>query len=272
MCSSLALHAIELSRRVRQHAPLVHQITNFVVMNFTANVTLALGAQPVMAHAAEEVEEMVGLASALVLNIGTLERAWIDAMVLAGVAANRRGIPVVLDPVGAGATRLRTDAARRILAEVDVAVVRGNAGEVLALAGDMGKVRGVDSTADPSAAREIARRLAAARAVIVAVTGPVDVVTDGRTGFEIANGHPLMGRVTGTGCAASAAVGCFLGAAERGDWCLAAASALARFGLAGEVAAAAADGPGSFVPAFLDALAVEEGADLASRLHIAARE
>jgi hydroxyethylthiazole kinase len=141
VCPSLAQAAVERSRRVRQRAPLVHQITNFVVMNFTANVTLALGAQPVMAHAIDEVEEMVTLASALVLNIGTLERAWIDAMVLAGAAANRKGIPVVLDPVGAGATQLRTDAARRILAEVDVAVVRGNAGEILALAGDTGKVR-----------------------------------------------------------------------------------------------------------------------------------
>jgi hydroxyethylthiazole kinase len=269
MRSSLAHAAVELSRHVRQRAPLVHQITNFVVMNFTANVTLALGAQPVMAHAPEEVEEMVGHASALVLNIGTLERAWIEAMVLAGKAANRSGVPVVLDPVGAGATRLRTEAARRILGEVDVAVVRGNAGEIMALSGDSSQVRGVDSTADPSAGRAIACQLARQRGVIVAVTGPVDVVTDGQLGYEIANGHPLMGRVTGTGCAATAAIGCGLGVAQPSERCLAAACALARFGLAGEVAARAADGPGSFVPAFIDALAVVESEDLEQRLRLA---
>jgi hydroxyethylthiazole kinase len=268
MRSSPAHAAIELARLVRGRAPLIHQITNFVVMNFTANVTLALGAQPVMAHAPEEVEEMVGHASALVLNIGTLERAWIEAMVLAGKAANRGGAPVVLDPVGAGATRLRTDAARRILGEVDIAVVRGNAGEILALSGDASQVRGVDSTAEPSAVRAIARELARERAVIVAVTGPIDIVTDGKVSFEIANGHPLMGRVTGTGCAATSAIGCSLGVAQPAERCLAAACALARFGLAGEVAARAADGPGSFVPAFIDALAVAEGDDMESRLRL----
>ena len=122
----------ETLRLVREHRPLIHQITNYVVMNETANATLAIGGQPVMAHAPEEVEEMVALAGALVLNIGTLSAHWVDAMLLAGRAANRAGVPVVLDPVGAGATRYRTEMAKRILDGVDVAVLRGNVGESLA--------------------------------------------------------------------------------------------------------------------------------------------
>src|SRR5438094_3147513 len=132
---------------IRERKPLVHQITNYVVMNETANATLALGALPVMAHAREEVEEMVGLASALVLNIGTLSEQWIEAMLLAGRAAGARGIPVVLDPVGAGATRYRTDTARRILEEVQVTVLRGNQGEIATLVGVDAEVRGVESMA-----------------------------------------------------------------------------------------------------------------------------
>src|SRR5829696_8607545 len=132
-------------QRLREAKPLVHQITNYVVMNETANATLALGALPVMAHAREEVEEMVALAGALVLNIGTLSPHWVDAMLAAGRGANERGVPVVLDPVGAGATRYRTETAKRILGEVDVAVLRGNAGEVATLVGVDAEVRGVES-------------------------------------------------------------------------------------------------------------------------------
>jgi hydroxyethylthiazole kinase len=130
-------------RTLRERKPLVHQITNYVVMNETANATLALGALPVMAHAREEVEEMVALASALVLNIGTLSPAWVEAMLAAGRAATERGIPIVLDPVGAGATSYRTDTARRILDEVGVTVLRGNPGEVATLVGVDAEVRGV---------------------------------------------------------------------------------------------------------------------------------
>src|SRR5947209_11146788 len=132
-------------REVRERKPLVHQITNYVVMNETANATLALGALPVMAHAREEVEEMVAIAGALVLNIGTLSPHWVEAMLLAGRAANERGVPVVLDPVGAGATTYRTETAKRILDEVEVAVLRGNAGEVATLVGIDAEVRGVES-------------------------------------------------------------------------------------------------------------------------------
>src|SRR5690606_30656687 len=132
-------------RRIRAEAPVIHNITNHVVMNTTANALLAIGASPVMAHAPQEVEEMVGIARALVLNIGTLSDAWIEAMILAGRAARQRGIPIVLDPVGAGATSYRTNTARRLLDEVSPTIVRGNASEIRALVSERGATRGVDS-------------------------------------------------------------------------------------------------------------------------------
>src|SRR5947209_1324285 len=162
---------------LRERKPLVHQITNYVVMNETANATLALGALPVMAHAPEEVEEMVGLASALVLNIGTLSEHWVDAMLLAGRAANARGIPVVLDPVGAGATEYRTATARRILDALDVTVLRGNAGEVATLVGAEAEVRGVESISTGLEPAELAREAGRRLGVIASVTGAVDHVS-----------------------------------------------------------------------------------------------
>ena len=207
----------ESLRRLRERKPLVHQITNYVVMNETANATLALGALPVMAHAREEVEEMVGLAGALVLNIGTLSPHWVDAMLRAGRAANERGVPVVLDPVGAGATRYRTETAKRILDEVDVTVLRGNAGEVATLVGVEAEVRGVESIGAGGAGGDLAREAARALGVVASVTGPVDHVSDGDAVVAIANGHPLLASITGTGCMSSAITGCFLavGAARR---------------------------------------------------------
>src|SRR5919109_3604197 len=186
--------------RIREHKPLVHQITNYVVMNETANATLALGALPVMAHAREEVEEMVGLAGALVINIGTLSPDWVDAMLAAGKGANARGTPVVLDPVGAGATSYRTETAKRILDEVDVTVLRGNAGEVATLVGVEAEVRGVESMDVGGDAAEIARAAAKKLGVVASVTGPVDHVSDGEDVLAVANGHELLGAVSGTGC------------------------------------------------------------------------
>ncbi|HPC19885.1 MAG: hydroxyethylthiazole kinase [Kiritimatiellae bacterium] len=237
---------------VRFARPLVHNITNFVVMNFTANVLLAAGASPVMAHAENEVEEMVSLARALVLNIGTLEDAWIAAMVKAGTRAMQLGVPIILDPVGAGATRLRTAAARRILTETQVALVRGNASEILALGGGEAKTRGVDSADSVEAAAERANALARELSVPVAITGTLDFITDGCRTLRVANGHAMMGGVTGTGCGATAIIGAF--AAVDPDPVSAAATALAYYGLAGEQAAAGATGPGSFLIRFLDAL------------------
>jgi len=238
---------------MRERRPLVHQITNYVVMNETANATLAIGALPVMAHAGEEVEEMVRLASSLVINIGTLSEPWVESMLLAGGAATARGIPVVLDPVGAGATAYRTATARRILDVVDVTVLRGNAGEVATLVGAQAEVRGVESIVaglDPAdLAREASRRLG----VVASVTGPVDHVSDGDRVLAVANGVPLLAAVTGTGCMSSALTGCFL-AAKPDEPLEAAAEALAAFGVAAEVAAEGAGGPGTFHARLYDAL------------------
>jgi len=240
-------------RLLRERRPLVHQITNYVVMNETANATLALGALPVMAHAREEVEEMVALAGALVINIGTLSPHWVDAMLAAGRAANAGGVPVVLDPVGAGATRYRTETAKRILTDVDVAVVRGNAGEVATLIGVDAEVRGVESIGAGGDPAELAREAARALAVVASVTGAVDHVSDGERVVRIANGHPLLAAVTGTGCMSTAITGCFLAVA--GSAFDAAAEALVAFGVAGEDAARGAKGPGTFHANLYDALA-----------------
>jgi hydroxyethylthiazole kinase len=238
--------------RIRERKPLVHQITNFVVMNETANATLALGALPVMAHAPQEVEEMASVASALVLNIGTLADDWVEAMLLAGRAANRGNVPIVLDPVGAGATRYRTETAQRLLAELRIAVVRGNSAEIATLAGKEAQIRGVEAVGEaggPELAREAAHELGA----VVAVTGPVDYVSDGQTVCAVENGHELLGTVTGTGCMSTAITGCFLGV-RADDPLTAATEALVAFGVAGEDAAKKANGPGSFHVALYDAL------------------
>jgi hydroxyethylthiazole kinase len=240
-------------RLLREQRPLVHQITNYVVMNETANATLALGARPVMAHAREEVEEMAALAAALVLNIGTLSAPWIESMILAGKAANAAGVPVVLDPVGAGATRFRTETAERILAEIDIAVMRGNAGEIATLTGHAAEVHGVDSVSIGAPPEEIALRAAGLYGCVASVTGPIDHVSDGRESLVVDNGHPLLGVVTGTGCMATAVSACFV-AVERDQPLLAAAEALAAFGVAAEDAAVAVKGPGSFHVALYDAL------------------
>jgi len=239
---------------LRERKPLVHQITNYVVMNETANVTLALGALPVMAHAREEVEEMVGLAGALVLNIGTLSPPWVEAMLAAGKAANAAGVPVVLDPVGAGATSYRTRTARQILDEVDVAVLRGNQGEVATLVGVEAEVRGVESIGVDGEPADLARAAAQHLGVVVSVTGQVDHVSDGKSVLAVANGHELLTTVTGTGCMSSAITGCFL-AVKRDAALEAAAEALAAFGVAAEDAARDARGPGSFHVGLYDALA-----------------
>jgi len=244
--------AADILACLRAARPLIHHITNDVVTNDTANITLHIGAAPVMAVAMEEVEEMVAHAGALVLNIGTLTAERVEVMLAAGRRAAALGVPIVLDPVGAGATAYRTGTAWRLLESLPVAVIRGNAGEIGVLAGTGGAVRGVDSVAAgdaPAAAAALARRTGA----VVALTGEVDVVAGGARALAVANGHPMMSRITGTGCMATAVVACF--AAVEADRVTAAASALAAFGLAGERAAAVAAGPGSFKVALFDAVA-----------------
>jgi hydroxyethylthiazole kinase len=255
-------------RRLREAKPLVHQITNYVVMNETANATLALGALPVMAHAREEVEEMVQLAGALVLNIGTLSPPWVDAMLAAGRKANELNVPVVLDPVGAGATTYRTETAKRILDEVGVTVLRGNVGEVATLVGVAAEVRGVESIDAGGDAAEVARSAARSLGVVASVTGPVDHVSDGQTVLAVANGHPLLAAITGTGCMSSTVTGCFL-AVNRDRPLDGAAEALVAFGVAGEDAAEGARGPGSFHVALYDALAALDPATLDGRAKVA---
>ena len=261
------MNAGDSLRRLRETKPLVHQITNYVVMNETANATLALGALPVMAHAKEEVEEMTAIAGALVLNIGTLSPHWVEAMLLAGRVANERGIPVVLDPVGAGATTYRTQTAKRILDEIDVTVLRGNAGEVATLVGVDAEVRGVESIATGGDPADLAREAGRQLGLVASVTGAVDHVSDGETVIRIENGHPLMAMITGSGCMSSALTGCFL-AVNRDDPLAAAAEALVAFGVAGEDAAVGAKGPGSFHVALYDELAALDPVTLDARARL----
>ena len=255
-------------RLMRERKPLVHQITNYVVMNETANATLAIGALPVMAHAREEVEQMAAVASALVINIGTLSPPWVEAMLLAGRAANAAGVPVVLDPVGAGATDYRTETSRRIAGEVRLAVVRGNAAEIATLAGRAAEIRGVESLGAADSGAELARAAAATLGCVAAVTGPVDHVSDGERVIAVSNGHELLGAVSGTGCMATAVTGCFL-AVGREQPTEAAAAALVAFGLAGEDAAREARGPGTFHAGLYDALYNLDPATIDGRARVA---
>jgi len=248
----LARKAGENLKNLRAKKPLVHNITNFVVMNSTANTLLACGASPVMAHAQEEVEEMVSLAGALVLNIGTLTPYWIDSMVKAGKRANDLKRPIILDPVGSGATRLRTEAAQRVIEELAISVVRGNPSEVLSLARMGSRTKGVDSIHSVDDAADAALTLSQELNTTLAITGVIDLITNGKEIHRVANGHALMGYVTGTGCAATAVIGAFL--AVDSNPLSAATTGLAYFGLAGEKAAEKAAAPGSFQVAILDAL------------------
>lgn len=245
-------------------APLVHNITNLVAMDLAANVLLAVGASPVMAHARDEVADMVGLAGALTINIGTLDPDWVEAMHLAVDRARELDKPWILDPVGAGATPYRNRVLKELLAKQPT-VIRGNGSEILALKGKAA-ARGVDSANASVEALDAARSLARKTGGIVAVTGAVDYVTDGQRLAAVANGHPLMGRVTATGCALTALVGAAV--AVTGEPFDGTLHALAIYGVAGELAALQADGPGTFRAHFLDALHKFDRASLAERLRV----
>ena len=241
-----------LLEKVRAERPLVHHITNHVTVNDCANVTLCIGASPVMAHSRHEVAEMVAMAGALVLNIGTLDTRQVEAMLLAGKSANALDIPVILDPVGAGATKYRTKTSLRLLRELEVAVLKGNGGEVACLAGAGGKVRGVDSAGVGGEPVKIVREYARKLGTTVAMTGAVDVVSDGKRTLLVENGHPLMGCFSGSGCMASSVVGAF--AAVGNDRVVSTAAALAAFGVAGERAAARCKTPYAVKLAIFDEL------------------
>ncbi len=243
----------DLFTSVRERRPLVHHITNYVTVNDCANITICAGGAPVMADAPEEVAEMVSFAGALVLNIGTLNAAQIESMILAGGMANDRKIPIILDPVGAGATRFRTATVQRLMDELSISVLKGNAGEIGVLAGAGGKVRGVDSHGLAGDVVGIAKDFAKSARLVVSVSGETDIVTDGKRTLLVENGHPLMGSISGTGCMAASVTGAFCAVSE--DLLKASAAALAAFGIAGERAAAGAKGPFTFKAALFDELA-----------------
>lgn len=234
----------EIMEGIRQERPLIHNITNMVAMNDSANIILAIGGLPIMAHAQEEVKEMVRAAGALVLNIGTLTSEQIDSMIAAGEEANSLKKPVVLDPVGAGATYLRTESALRLQEKVKIDIVRGNYAEISVLAGLKGNIKGVESVGREKNSVEVARSLACKHNQVVVITGEKDIVTDGKTGLEISNGSPMLRTITATGCMVTSLIATF--AAVCDDYVLASAGALVCFGLAGERAVVKAKGPGSF--------------------------
>jgi hydroxyethylthiazole kinase len=256
---------------VRARAPLVHSITNLVVMNLNANVLLAVGASPVMAHAHEEVADMVGTAQSLVINIGTLDPYWIESMRLAMVAAGRRGIPVVLDPVGAGATPYRNASIELLLNTALPTVIRGNGSEIMSVAGDSVQTRGVDSTASANDAIAAALALVQRTQGVVCVSGQTDHVMDAKRRWaQLSNGHEWMTRITGVGCSATALIGAFC--AVQPDAWRATVSAMALMGVVGEVAAEKAvvrrQGVGSMQVTMLDELQLLDQATFEARLQL----
>jgi hydroxyethylthiazole kinase len=237
---------------VRQNAPLVHNITNYVVMNNTANALLAAGASPVMAHAQSEVSDMVSIASALVINIGTLDEYWVESMKRAALQANELKKVWVLDPVGAGATAYRNQVLDDLLTYRPT-VIRGNASEIMALAKTSTKTKGVDSTNLSEEALGAAKELSASTGAVVCVSGATDYIVYNNKVNTVANGNGLMARVTGMGCTASAIIGACC-AVSATDPFMATTAAMALMGISGDIAAEKADGPGSMQLHFLDAL------------------
>jgi hydroxyethylthiazole kinase len=253
---------------MRAARPLVHNITNFVAMNVMANVLLAVGASPAMVHAREEAAEFAALAQALTVNIGTADPDWGAAMQEAAKVMGEAGRPWVFDPVGVAATRFRQDLSAKLL-DLRPTVVRGNASEILALAGLGGAARGVDAGDSVDAAEDAARRFAARTGGIVAVSGPVDFITDGPRAARVANGHSLMARITVMGCSLNGVIAAFCAGQPPFE---ATVAALAAYGVAGEIAGQTAQGPGSFQVAFLDALhaLTPEALDAAARIEVVA--
>ena len=237
---------------IRAKSPLVHNITNYVAMNFSANALLAIGASPVMAHAVEEMDDMVGIASALVINIGTLDAEWVRGMLTAGRAARRLGKPIVLDPVGAGATPYRTQAAWLIIRECHPTIIRGNASEIMALVNADIKSKGVDSSQSSDNAVESAKQLAELTGSVVVISGATDYITDGTRVETVSNGSCLMTRVTAMGCTASSMIGAFAGINP--DPFEAALHGMVVMGVCGEHAVAKKAAPGSLMINFLDEL------------------
>jgi hydroxyethylthiazole kinase len=247
-----SFNVYNLLQRVRYEAPVVHHLTNWVTIYDCAQIVKTLGASPVMAHAPEEVAEMVQIASALVLNIGTLTVELVEAMKIAAASANRKGIPVILDVCGAGATSLRDRKVRELLDQCQINIIKGNASEIARVSGAMIRTRGVDATEVAADLAILAQTLADQRQATVVITGKVDFVAGPQGSYRIHNGDALMTRVVGTGCMAASVIGAF--AAIEPDYGHAAAGALACYGIAAELAAQNARGPASFKAALFDCL------------------
>jgi hydroxyethylthiazole kinase len=241
-----------LLEKVRKQQPVIHHLTNWVTIYDCANIAKVFGASPVMAHAKEEVAEMTGIASALVLNIGTLTPEFVDSMIIAACAANKKGIPVVLDVCGAGATKLRDDKCFEILYQSKISVIKGNISEIARVAGENVRTKGVDAVGVDKDHLYLARALAAKRDCTVVITGKEDIVTNGHKVYVVKNGHPLMAHVVGTGCMAASVMGAFC-AVEK-DYALASASGLACYEVAAEIAVASSQGPGTFKEKLFDAV------------------
>lgn len=245
-------HLIRDLNLIRKQSPLIHNITNYVVMNNTANALLAIGASPVMAHSVDEVEEMAGIASSLVINIGTLEAVWVEAMLIAGKTALTKSTPIVFDPVGAGATTYRSKVCKQLIEECKPSIIRGNASEIIALLDTQAQTKGVDSTNTSDSALNSANALALQTNAVVVISGETDYITNGVTVETVKNGNPMMAKVTGMGCTATAIVGAF--SAVNKNLFEAAAHGMAVMGITGEIAASISRGNGSLQINFLDTL------------------
>ena len=268
----------EILDMVRRQTPVVHSITNYVTVNDCANMILAAGGSPIMADDAAEVEQIVALSSARVLNIGTLNARTVESMLVAGRRANALNIPVVLDPVGAGASDLRNETLRRLLQEVRFAVIKGNSSEIRFLAGEKATARGVDadqgalvSEDNLAPAARMAADLSAATGAVVIVSGRIDIVAHAQKAWAVSNGDPLMTRITGSGCMTAVVVGCCVAAApaERPQACLCAVCAM---GVAGEIAsenmAAVGGGTGTYRTMLLDAMSTLDGPAITCRANV----
>lgn len=251
-----------LLKKVRQKNPLIHNITNIVVANFSANGLLALGASPVMADAIEEVSEMASAAQAVVLNMGTLNHETAESMLIAGKSANEHETPVILDPVGVGATTFRTRISQELLQHVKFAVIRGNAAEVANLIGEKWEIKGVDAGNTNGDVKTLARAAAKKLGTVIVVTGKEDIITNGTDTYVVYNGHPILTKVTGTGCLLSAVVGAF--AAIERNYLEAATAALTFYGVAAEIAANKTEelGPGSFQIELVNQLSIVASAEI----------
>ncbi len=251
---------------IRRESPLIHNISNYVANTVTANALLALGASPVMAHAIDEVEEMCSNSKALVINIGTLDYKWVVSMQRAGAIARAKKIPIILDPVGAGATKYRTYTALNLLNEVTPSIIRGNASEILALAGRPIKSKGVESRHKPEEAIEAAHELSTKYGLVVSISGSTDLVIKNNKMCSIANGHPTMSKIVGFGCISAAIVGaCVAVSKSHFD---ATIHAMAIMGITGEKAGKKTSLPGFFQMHFINALHTLKLSDFTNNIKI----